>query len=76
MALSITAISRCNSGTGAHAIATVNHEGVTRTFEYDLNDVDAMFGDLTPLEQLRLLVALWVKYRRQQGRALTGANIA
>lgn len=70
MALSITSIARCGGGTGAHATVTINHEGTARTLTYDLNDIDQMFGELPPPEQLRLLIALWVQYRRQRGRPI------
>lgn len=76
MPLSVTDIARCNGGTGVHATVTVNHEGVARTFTYDLDKVDEILGDLAPLEKLRILVALWVKYRQTEGRALVGVNIA
>lgn len=76
MSLSITSITRCNGGTGDHIAVAINQEGVTRNFNGSLTEIDEMFNNLSDLEQLWTLVRLWAKYRRLQGRAVTGVNIA
>lgn len=76
MPLSITAIARENGPGCDHITVTVNHEGVSRTFNTSFPEIDAFFSDLTPLEQLRLLVVLWAKYRRMQSRAVVNVEFA
>ncbi len=76
MPLSITDVARHNGGTCDHLTVTVNHEGVSRVFETSFYEIDQMFSELSLLEQLKMLVALWAKYRRMQGRAIEGVNIA
>jgi hypothetical protein len=76
MALSITDVARHNGGTCDHLTVTINHEGVSRTFETSFYEIDQILADLSLLEQLRMLCILWAKYRRLQGRAIENVTIA
>lgn len=76
MAISITAIDRHNGATCEHIAVTVNDEGVSRTFETTFTEVDRLFEELSVLDQKKLLVMLWARYRRATGRQVIGVNIA
>lgn len=76
MALSITSVTRKNGAQCDHVTVTANDEGVTRTFDSSFGEIDALFSDLGTGEQRRMLVLLWAKYRRSQGRQVIGVEIA
>lgn len=76
MPLSIASIVRENGPNCDHIVVTVNHEGVTRTFNTSFKEVDALLAEMTPLEQLRMLVLLWAKYRRTQSRTVVNVEFA
>jgi hypothetical protein len=76
MALSITSATRESGGDCDHLEVVVNQEGVSRTFKTSFREIDSLIGEMTTLEQARLLILLWAKYRRSQGRAIVGVSIA
>lgn len=76
MPISITAIDRHNGAQCDHITVTVNDEGTTRTFNTGFSEIDSLFDNLTVIEQKKLLVMLWARYRRAAGRAVIGVNIA
>lgn len=76
MPLSITSVARTNGAACDHITVTVNHEGTTRTWQTSFGAVDTLLNQMTPIEQLRLLVTLWAKYRRANGRSVEGVTIA
>lgn len=76
MSLSITNVQRENGAACNHLTITIDHEGTSRTFKTSFYEIDALLDDLTPLEQLKMLVVLWAKYRRQQSRTIQNVGIA
>lgn len=76
MSLSITS-ANLKSGCSSHRQVVVDDEGVSRTFEVTLPQVDALIDELGGSQQAkRMLILLWAAYRRSQGRAITGVTIA
>lgn len=75
MSLTITNIQRTNGASCDHITVTVNDEGTNRTFSTSFPEIDAMFNDLTLIEQKKMLVILWAKYRRAFGRTVLNVEI-
>jgi len=76
MALSITSITRKNGPACDHVTVVVNDEGTSRTFHSAFGEIDDLNSHLSAVEQKRLLVLLWAKYRRAAGRSVLGVEIA
>lgn len=74
MALTITNISSCTGG--EHLTVTVDREGATHVWKTSRAEIDSLLGGMEPVEQYKLLVLLWAKYRRLQGRAIQNVSIA
>lgn len=76
MPLSITSTTRINGPACNHVAISVNHEGVTRTFSTSFAEIDNTLKDMTVPEQIQMLVILWAKYRRAQGRPVLNVEFA
>jgi hypothetical protein len=77
MALSVTNITRAHGVNCNHFIVTVNHEGTTRQFQVNGEDLNSLIEELGgPMEAQKKLVILWLAYRRAHARTLTGIDIA
>lgn len=76
MAIRITAITPVGGAGCDHRTVTVNDEGTSRTFQTSLGEIDTMLDGLSVNDQKKMLVYLWAKYRRSQGRAILNVDIA
>jgi len=74
MALTITNITACAGG--EHLRLTVDREGATHVWQTSRAEIDTLLEGMEPAEQYKLLVFLWAKYRRLQGRAIQNVSIA
>jgi hypothetical protein len=76
MALSITSITRKNGASCNHVTVVVDDEGVSRTFHASFQEIDDLLAEQTVVEQKKMLVFLWAKYRRAMGRTVLGVEVA
>jgi hypothetical protein len=75
--LSVTSIQRHNGAGCDHITVTVNHEGVTRTFDTTFAEVDALIASLGgQVAAQKSLVMLWAAYRRAHGRGVLNVEFA
>lgn len=76
MALTITSVTRDGGAACNHVTIVVSQEGTSRTFKTSFGEIDAMFTEMSTVEQLKMLVCLWAKYRRTLGRSVVAVDIA
>lgn len=73
MALRISSVNRINALPCEHYRVVVSVEGASRAFEVTGDEITGVSLDI---DEMREFVIRWVKYRRLQGRAFVGVDIA
>ena len=77
MALSITSIQRINGPACSHLSSVINHDGTARNFNTSFYEIDALIESLGgEAEAIKVLIQLWMAYRRRQSRTVIGVDIA